>query len=168
MNYRLSFSSLLFLPLFFMACASDAPRIQNTPIASNDTTTQKDNIKPDTSSTVATKQDTTSAPTGRDLFNGSCASCHNGTQISDGSGPALGGVSRRRTKEWLYAFTRNSTQLIISGDTAAINIFERWNKLPMTAFPHHTDQELDSIYSFIEAMYQQNKPVIRMRRFSFD
>lgn len=167
MNYRNCFSIFLFLPFFFMACASDAPQMPNQPIAAQDTIAPKDSIKPDTIRTVAANQDTISAPSGRDLFNRTCAACHNGNQISGSAGPALGGITRRRTKEWLYAFTRNSAALIGSGDTAAINIFNKW-KSPMTSFPQHTDQDLDSIYSFIEATYQQNKPVIRIRRISFE
>lgn len=109
--------------------------------------------------------DTVIMNTGEMLFHkNGCSSCHNGNQVNNSVGPPLGGVTSRRTKEWLYAFTRNSYQMINDGDSIAVSIYKEYLGGLMTNYPDLTDAEMDSIYSFIEAEYKRNKPVIRIRR----
>ncbi len=47
---------------------------------------------------------------GEQLFISNCQACHSITD--DKTGPALWNVQNRRSKEWLYAFTRNSSKCI--------------------------------------------------------
>ncbi len=66
--------------------------------------------------------------TGAEIF-ATCAGCH---QIGkDAIGPDLAGVSERRTEEWLLKFIRNSGEVIASGDPVAVELFEKFKKVPM-------------------------------------
>lgn len=108
---------------------------------------------------------------GKALFKANCASCHK--IETDFTGPALAFVTDRRPKQWLYAFTRNPMAMIESGyytngttpgttqpkDTARYDIFpdhygrclfNKWNKVQMTAFANLTDGDLDALYSYIK------------------
>ncbi|PLX07639.1 MAG: cytochrome C [Marinilabiliales bacterium] len=59
-----------------------------------------------------------------------CKACHT---IGGGRlvGPDLKGVNERHDEDWLIKFIQNSTQMIESGDPAAVKIFEEYNKIPM-------------------------------------
>ncbi len=80
---------------------------------------------------------------GRKLFNANCASCHKLDKKS--TGPALGGVEKRRENEWLKKWIRNNVELRASGDAEAIALYEEWGQSNMTAFPQLTDQNIDDI-----------------------
>lgn len=85
---------------------------------------------------------------GKQLFNSNCAACHRVNQKL--VGPALAGVTQRRTKEWLYKWVQNSSDLINSGDAQAKAVFEEYNKVPMTPFPLLTEADIDNILAYIE------------------
>lgn len=92
---------------------------------------------------------------GREMFNNNCATCHSRDMISVGTGPALGGVTTRRSKEWLYAFTRNSHAMITSGDSVALLLWRDWQPSIMNNFLSILDKELDTLYYFIEKVSEQ-------------
>ncbi|WP_052272826.1 c-type cytochrome [Flavihumibacter solisilvae] len=82
------------------------------------------------------------------IFQDNCASCHAiGKPLT---GPDLAHVSKRRSKEWLYAFTRNNQQVIASGDFYANCLYNYWNKAAMNNFPSLTDVKLRALYAYIE------------------
>ena len=86
---------------------------------------------------------------GGDLFKENCKSCH---KIHEESvGPALVGVTERRPKKWLYAFIQNPMRLINKGDTMAVNLYNRYNKNQMMAFPTLSKVEIDTILIYIES-----------------
>lgn len=86
---------------------------------------------------------------GEKLFKENCKSCH---KIHDVSvGPALSGITERRPKKWIYAFVQNSRTLINKKDTMAVNVFNKFNKAEMTAFPSLTKPQIDSILIYIES-----------------
>lgn len=88
-------------------------------------------------------------PDGKALFQANCAACHN--PIKDATGPALKGVSGRvPNKEWLYKWVKNSAAVISSGDKYANEIYTKWNKTAMTAFPALTNEEIDAIIKYCE------------------
>lgn len=90
------------------------------------------------------------AQDGKALFTTNCASCHH--PVKDVTGPALQGTeSRVPSKEWLYKWVRNSAALVSSGDKYANEIFNAWNKTPMTAFPNLSDEEIDAIFAYVES-----------------
>jgi len=94
---------------------------------------------------------------GRELFMKNCAACHAWNMTVKSTGPALGGITKKRDQKWLYDFTRNSQQMIAEGDEEAIKIFEEYNRLVMTPYPNLTDEDLKNIYDYIEETYQKNK-----------
>ncbi|MBK7764242.1 MAG: c-type cytochrome [Bacteroidetes bacterium] len=89
------------------------------------------------------------APDGKALFQANCAACHN--PLKDATGPALQGISGRApSKEWIYSWIKNSGNVISSGDKYANEIFLKWNKSAMTAFPSLKNEDIDSIISYVE------------------
>jgi mono/diheme cytochrome c family protein len=89
------------------------------------------------------------APDGKALFQANCAACHN--PLKDATGPALQGISARvPSKEWIYNWIHNSGNVIASGDKYANDLFAKWNKTQMTAFPSLKTEEIDSIISYVE------------------
>jgi mono/diheme cytochrome c family protein len=83
---------------------------------------------------------------GKELFNTNCAACHK----LDGkaTGPALRDVAAKYDKEWLYKWIKNSGELIKSGDAQAVKVFEENNKVPMTAFPQLSNEDIDNILAY--------------------
>ena len=86
---------------------------------------------------------------GKALFNSNCAACHK--LDKDMTGPALRGVAERLEKDWLYDWIRNSSKMIKAGDAYAVEVFEKYNKTPMTAFPQFSDADLDNILAYTSA-----------------
>ncbi len=92
-----------------------------------------------------------SAQDGKALFQANCASCHN--PIKDATGPALKGVDKRvPSKEWLHNWVHNSAKVIASGDKYANELYNKWNKTAMTAFPNLTEQEIDAIVTYVNSV----------------
>ncbi len=89
---------------------------------------------------------------GEKLFKSVCAACHK----LDGKlvGPALLGITEKRDQDWLIAWIKDSPGMIKSGDKLAIQVFEENNKLPMTANPQLSDQDIKDILE-----YTKGKPV---------
>ena len=85
---------------------------------------------------------------GKSLFNSLCAACHK--PYSKSIGPALNGVTERRSSEWIKSWIYNSSSMIASGDPQAVSIFEEYNKMPMPVFPQLTDAEIGDILAYVE------------------
>lgn len=90
---------------------------------------------------------------GKKLFKLNCASCHKESMDMDLTAPALGGVTKRRDKKWLYNYTRNSTKMLQEGDSIA-KVLDNlgWGAKPQ--YPYLTDNQLDDIYYYVENRYQ--------------
>lgn len=84
---------------------------------------------------------------GKQLFKANCASCHKLNE--DMTGPALAGVTQRRSNEWLHKWITNSQALIASGDPDANALWEKWKPTPMTAFTTLKSEEIDNILAYI-------------------
>ncbi|WP_240432910.1 c-type cytochrome [Taibaiella koreensis] len=92
-----------------------------------------------------------SAQDGKALFQANCASCHN--PIKDATGPALKGVDKRvPSKDWLHNWVHGSAKVIASGDKYANDLYNKWNKTAMTAFPNLTTQEIDAIVTYVNSV----------------
>ena len=91
---------------------------------------------------------------GKSLFNANCAACHKlGKKMT---GPALRNVESRLAEEgldraWIYAWIRNSSAVIKSGDAYANKIYNEYNKAAMTAFPQLSDADIDNILAYTAA-----------------
>ncbi len=93
---------------------------------------------------------------GEKLFTQNCKVCHNvQTKLI---GPALANVYDRRELPWIYAFVKNSTKLIESGDEQAVAVFNENNQIQMTAFDFFSDEEILSIVAYIKDQ-TENAPV---------
>lgn len=78
-----------------------------------------------------------------------CKACHN---IGTGKliGPDLLGVTKRRDKEWLQRFMKNSQDVVKSGDEYAVKLFEQYNKIPMPPFAY-SDEQIDAVLKYIDS-----------------
>ena len=95
------------------------------------------------------RKETTAVNTnGETLFKANCASCHKPNEKY--VGPALqGAASRWESKELLYAFVRNS-QEIISRNAYAKKLYDEYNQSPMLPYPNLTDNDIKDILSYCE------------------
>ena len=98
---------------------------------------------------------------GKTLFRNQCAACHNKDMKSDLTGPALGGAEERWAafpKEDLYSWIRNSQALVKSGHPRAVEIYNQWKQVPMTAFTSLTDPEIANILAYINCTFTNSCP----------
>jgi cytochrome c2 len=85
---------------------------------------------------------------GENLFKANCASCHKPNERY--VGPALQGVvSRWESKELLYAFVRNS-QEVISRNAYAKKLYEEYKQSPMLPYPNLKDKDIDDILRYCQ------------------
>lgn len=102
-------------------------------------------------------QNTFAAPDGKAIFQANCATCHN--PIKDATGPALKGVDKRvPSKEWLHNWVHNSGAVLASGDKYANDLFTKWNKTAMTAFPALTVEEIDAVVAYVNSVPDKVTP----------
>jgi mono/diheme cytochrome c family protein len=98
-----------------------------------------------------------SAQDGKALFQANCASCH--SPLKESTGPALQGADKRvPSKEWLHNWVHNSASVIASGDKYANEIYAKYNKTAMTAFPNLTTQEIDAIITYVNSVKPAGPP----------
>jgi len=89
------------------------------------------------------------APDGKALFMSNCASCHN--PLKESTGPALQNIDKSfPNKEWGYKWIHNSSALIAAGDKTAVDIYNKYNKTQMTAFPQLSNEEIDAILKYVD------------------
>lgn len=96
--------------------------------------------------------DSVTIATGDFSFNKNCSGCHNFRQ--DGIGPQLSGVTKKFNKDWLLGFIKNSQQVIRSGDTTAVQLFNRYKKAVMPSFEGLGEEELNALLAFINTHAQ--------------
>jgi cytochrome c2 len=99
--------------------------------------------------TVSSIQFSYSQSPGETSFNQICKACHT---IGGGRlvGPDLMNVQERRSEEWIVSFVKSSQSMINSGDSAAVAIFEEYNKTPMPDQPLSDTQIADLLNYIIE------------------
>ncbi len=93
---------------------------------------------------------------GKTLFRNYCATCHNKNMVDDLTGPALGGVEERWAdypEEDLYKWIRQSQAMIAEGHPRAVELWEEWKPTVMNNFLNLSDQEIDNILAYVEAVY---------------
>ena len=90
---------------------------------------------------------------GETLFKANCATCHKPNEKY--VGPALQGVAKRwESKELLYAFIRNS-QDVISRNAYAKNLYEEYKQSPMLPYPNLTDDDIFNILLYCDTYKEQ-------------
>jgi len=86
---------------------------------------------------------------GKKLFQTNCAACHKLDKKL--IGPALGNIADKRDAEWLISWIKDNNALRASGDQDAIDVFNEYNGMPMTAFPQLSDEDIDAIIVYTTA-----------------
>ena len=86
--------------------------------------------------------------TGKNSFRTNCSGCHSIHQ--EIYGPMLGSISKKRPKDWLVAFIKNSRKIIRSGDPYAVALFKKFNQQQMPAFEYLSEAEIKAILYYIE------------------
>ena len=89
---------------------------------------------------------------GKMIFSARCASCHNVNKVV--VGPALAGVTERHTEDWIVHFVHSSQKVIKGGDQAAIELYEKFNKVPM---PDHLDLSAENIKGILAYIKSETK-----------
>lgn len=84
---------------------------------------------------------------GKKLFKANCAACHS-VGAKKVVGPGLQGVGEKHEREWLEKWIKNSGALIASGDAAANEIFNEYNKSIMPPQAVSTE-DIDNILAYI-------------------
>ncbi|MFT4969020.1 MAG: cytochrome c2 [Chitinophagales bacterium] len=86
---------------------------------------------------------------GKTLFKSNCAACltHGKGKLT---GPDLKDISERVSHKWVASFVTNSSDVIASGDEYANAIFKEFKKVPMTAHPHLTNDDITNIIGHID------------------
>ena len=92
---------------------------------------------------------------GKKLFNTNCASCHKLDKKV--IGPALRGISKKRSNDWLISWIRDNAKLRASGDADAIAIFEEYNGSVMNAFPQLSDEDINNIIAYTDTEPKKKK-----------
>lgn len=90
------------------------------------------------------------AAAGEQLFKNNCAQCHAAT-ADVVVGPGLAGIETRRDAAWLKKWINNPAAVIASGDKYAVELYEKYNKTQMTAFPSFGDAEVSNILAYVKA-----------------
>ncbi len=85
---------------------------------------------------------------GKKIFKTNCAACHKLDKKV--VGPALGGITEKREHDWLKAWIKDNNALRKSGDALAKQVFEENNKMPMTAFPQLSDDDLEAVLVYLK------------------
>jgi len=89
---------------------------------------------------------------GKSLFNANCAACHQLDKKM--TGPALRNVEQRLSddegldRDWIFAWIRNSSGVIKSGDTYANKIYNEYGGAAMTAYPQLSDEDLNNVLAY--------------------
>jgi cytochrome c551/c552 len=88
------------------------------------------------------------AQDGAALFKSNCANCH--IPDKDYTGPALKGWSARVPEgDWIYRWIHNPPSLI-SSDSYAKGLFDKWKPTMMPGFPQLTNAEIDAIMKYVD------------------
>jgi glucose/arabinose dehydrogenase/cytochrome c2 len=83
---------------------------------------------------------------GENIFNQNCIACH--TMDQDGIGPALGGITKEVSAEWLKNFIIDPKTIIESGDARAKKMFERYKSV-MPSFAYYKEDEIEGIVAYL-------------------
>lgn len=90
------------------------------------------------------------AAEGETLFKNNCAACHN-TNDEVLVGPGLKGIGERRPIDWIIKWVHNPQAVIASGDKYANDLYNKFNKAAMTAYPNFSDDQIKGIVAYIDA-----------------
>ncbi len=87
---------------------------------------------------------------GEALFQQHCGVCHSITS-KDLVGPGMAGVGDRRSEEWLTEWIHNPMKMVEEGDEQAVEVYEKFNQVPMPGFDYLSDGEISAVVQYIQA-----------------
>ncbi len=85
---------------------------------------------------------------GSALFKAKCADCHKVEE--DFTGPALKGITKRRSLIWIYRFVHGPAKMIAMNDPQSLRLAEQWKPTVMTAFADLDQLSIYAILTYIE------------------
>ena len=87
---------------------------------------------------------------GESIFKNNCATCH---AVTDEVviGPGLKGITARRPIDWIVKWVHNPQAVIASGDKYAVDLYNKYNKTQMTAYPNYSEVQIKSVIAYIDA-----------------
>jgi cytochrome c2 len=86
---------------------------------------------------------------GKTIFTARCAACHNvNKQVT---GPALAGIAEKRSINWIIDFVHSSQAMVSKGDTAALTVYNKFNKIPMPDHKDLSETDIKNIVQYIKA-----------------
>ncbi|MFT3910223.1 MAG: cytochrome c [Ferruginibacter sp.] len=89
--------------------------------------------------------------TGKQLFKAKCANCHK--PEADYTGPALAGITKRSTLQWIYHFIWNPAGM---SDPESMQVKDKWKPTVMTAFANLSPTDINNILTYIETAGDKN------------
>ncbi len=98
---------------------------------------------------LATQTKAQDAAKGETIFTQNCKVCHAPTDEKI-IGPGLKDITKRRDLAWLVKWIKNPAAVIASGDQYAVDLYAKYNKTQMTAFPGYGEAEVNDILAYIE------------------
>jgi len=159
------FCSLLLALVTISACQTRQPQQGYQEQTKPATTTQP--TTPSTTSSTPTNPRTDSLVQvfneGKKLF-ANCAICHN-TNKEKLIGPGLQGVLERREVDWVIAFIKNSQQLIASGDSIAVALYNEYDKTQMQSFSY-TPKEMQNLLFYLANLGRKQNEYITLDELS--
>ncbi|MDZ7900800.1 MAG: cytochrome c3 family protein [Arcicella sp.] len=87
---------------------------------------------------------------GEQIYKNNCSTCH---AVTDEVvvGPGLKGISQRRPIDWIVKWVHNPQAVIASGDKYAVDLYNKYNKAQMTAYPGYSEGQIKSVIAYIDA-----------------
>ena len=87
---------------------------------------------------------------GEQIYKNNCSTCH---AVTDEVivGPGLKGILQRRTIDWIVPWVKNPQAVIASGDKYAVDLYNKYNKAQMTAYPGYSAAQITSVIAYIDA-----------------
>jgi mono/diheme cytochrome c family protein len=109
--------------------------------------TVTDSTAMNTAYVPASPAEAASIAAGDALFKNNCAQCHAVNEKV--VGPALAGISKRRSIAWLIPWVKNSSKVIATGDEYAVKLFNDNGKQQMPSFQQLSDTEIKGIVAWV-------------------
>lgn len=104
--------------------------------------------------------DSVTVAQGRLIFQQTCIACHSIDQ--DGIGPALGGITKQVSADWLERFIRDPKTMIESGDARAKALHEQYKSV-MPSFGFYKDEEIRGIIAYLHTQQAVEKRTVSSR-----
>ncbi|TPG66797.1 cytochrome c [Hymenobacter nivis] len=82
------------------------------------------------------------------LFKANCTQCH--AVNEQVVGPALAGITKRRSIGWIIPWVKNSAKVVASGDEYAVALYNRFQKQQMPSF-RLSDKEIEEIVAYVSS-----------------